>query len=188
AGRFMNARKGDVVLSPGGNGLIGGLLSHIHTPQFYSHIGIMTNDYDQITHCIAIDERMKAYPVGSILGVGPEPTSGFRPDVVKYGWPGTVTQTVENSVLGEPRNDPEGGAAYNLQGFDASAEGATISGAWHIIPPIVVKPDPMYETDGLRQQLHAVADDAFSHTGKFHYRFYGYTDPTIADNTVAPAN
>ena len=185
-GRFMNARKGDVVLAPGGNGLIGGLLTHVDHPQYYSHNGIMTANYDQITHCTGSEGRMQDYPVGSIPFDGPEPTDGFRPDVVKYGWPGTVTQTVENSVYGETITDPEKGTLWNLQGFDASANGATVSGVWHIIPPLVVKPDPMYETDQLRQQLHTVADDSFDHTGKFHYRFYAYTDPTIERNTVTP--
>jgi len=185
-GRFMNARKGDVVLAPGGSGLIGGLLAHMDHPQYYSHCGIMTSNYDQITHCTAIDGRMEDYPVGSIPSDGPKPTDGFRPDVVKYGWPGTVTQTVENSVYGETITDPEKGTPWNLQGFDASAIGATVSGVWHIVPPLVIKPDPMYETEQLRQQLHKVADDSFDHTGKFHYRFYAYTDPTIERNTVAP--
>jgi hypothetical protein len=186
-GRFMNARKGDVVLAPGGNGLIGGLLTHVAYPQLYSHSGIMTRNYDQITHCTASSDRMQAYPVGSIPTDGPEPVDGFRVDAVKYGWPGTITQTVENAVNGEPFNDPEGGHPYNMQCFDGSADAATIAGSWKIIPPLVVKPDPMVETEALRQQLHQVADDAAAHTGKFHYRFYGYTDPTIGRNTTAPA-
>src|SRR5208282_1113264 len=98
---------------------------------------------------------------------GPEPTDGFRPDTVKYGWPGAITQTVENSVHGEPLIDPESGIKYNEQDFDTTGSGADIRGQWHIIPPMVVKPDPMFETEGLRQQLHAVADDAFNHTGNF---------------------
>jgi hypothetical protein len=145
-GRFMNARKGDAVLAPGGNGLIGGLLTHVGYPQRYSHSGIMTSNYTQITHCTANEDRMQAFPVGSIPLDGPEPVDGFRPDVVKYGWPGTITQTVENAVNGEPMKDPEKGTSYNMQGFDGSADGATVAGSWQIIPPMVVKPDPMLET------------------------------------------
>jgi hypothetical protein len=184
-GRFTNARKGDVVLSPGGNGLIGELLTQVDHPQLYSHSGIMTRNYDEITHCIAVADRMQAYPVGSMLGKT-EPTEGLRPDIVEYGWPGTVTQTVENTVHGEPFKDPETGVAYNVQGFDAAAQGATVAGKWHITPPMVVKPDPMFETEELRAKLHAVADDAADHKGKFSYRLFSYTDPNIM-KTLAPA-
>jgi hypothetical protein len=186
-GRFMNASKGDVVLAPSGNGLIGQLLTQVDPPQHYSHSGIMTRNYDEITHCTANEARVQAYPQGSIIFDGPEPTDGFRTDVVKYGWPGTITQTVENTVHGEWRNDPESGQQYYMQAFDGSAGGATIAGHWTIIPPMVVKPDPMLETEALRLRLHAVADDAAAHTGKFHYRFYCYTDPTIGKTTTAPA-
>lgn len=101
-GRFMNALKGDAVLAPSGNGLIGGLLTHVDHVQLYSHSGLMTNNFGQITHCTASEQRMQDFPVGSIPLLGPEPTDGFRADVVRYGWPGTVTQTVENAVHGEP--------------------------------------------------------------------------------------
>jgi hypothetical protein len=184
----MNARKGDAVLAPGGNGLIGGLLTQVTVPQRYSHSGIMTTNYDQVTHCTASSDRMQDYPVGSIPTDGPEPVDGFRVDVVRYGWPGTITQTVENAVNGEQLKDPEGGKPYNIQAFDGSADAATIAGSWQIIPPMVVKPDPMLETDQLRLQLHKVADDAAAHTGKFHYRFFCYTDPTIGKTIVAPAD
>nr|OQO32496.1 hypothetical protein B0A51_00905 [Rachicladosporium sp. CCFEE 5018] len=188
-GRFMNARKRDVILSPGGNGLIGGLLTHVNHQQYYSHSGIMTRNYDQITHYTASQERLEAYPVGSIPFDGPEPTDDFRPGVVKYGWPGVITQNVEDAVHGQVFTDPDdpNHRPYTIQAFDAVAAGATVQGNWHIIPPIVIKPDPMQETMKLREKLHEVAGNAADSVGTLHYRFYGYSDPKIV-KTAAPAD
>ena len=48
---YANARKGDIVLAPGGPaGFIGGLLRQVSPPQHYGHCGIMTRNYDMITH------------------------------------------------------------------------------------------------------------------------------------------
>ncbi|MGH8526201.1 MAG: hypothetical protein ACREXY_18935, partial [Gammaproteobacteria bacterium] len=44
--RWMNARKGDCILSPGGDGL----MLNVKPTQWYSHNGIMTRNYDEITH------------------------------------------------------------------------------------------------------------------------------------------
>ena len=184
-GRFMNARKGDVVLSPGGMGPIGGLLRQVMPPQRYAHCGIMTRNYDTITHSTATEERLMAYPVGSILG-DPYPTDGHRPDVVKYAWPGVITQRVEEAIHGGDFVDPESGKTYKISAFSARNQSMQIGGVWEVVPPLVVKPDPMIETPELRSTLHAVADAARDMTGKAHYRFYCYTDPTIAENSVAP--
>lgn len=184
-GRFMNARKGDIVLSPGGMGPIGRLLRSVMPPQRYSHCGIMTRNYDQITHSTASEERLRDYPVGSILG-DPFPTDGHRPDVVKYGWPGVVTQSVEQAIHGGDMVDPESGKQYTISSFSARNEFMDVGGVWEVVPPLVVKPDPMQETPELRRLLHRVADTAFAQTGKSHYRFYCYTDPTIGETTVAP--
>ena len=66
--RFLNALKGDVILSPGGNGSIGGLLLQVTPPQHYSHSGIMTRNYDQVTHSTASEDRLMDYPNGSVFG------------------------------------------------------------------------------------------------------------------------
>jgi hypothetical protein len=185
-GRFMNARKGDVILSPGGMGPIGGLLRQVMPPQRYSHSGMMTRNYDTITHSTASEDRLRAYPVGSILG-DPYPTEGHRPDVVKYAWPGVVTQPVEQAIHGGDMVDPESHATYSISSFSARNEFMEVGGVWEIVPPLVLKPDPMKETPDLRKLLHRVADDAAAQAGKSHYRFYCYTDPTIGESTVAPA-
>lgn len=184
-GRFMNARKGDIILSPGGMGPIGGLLRSVMPPQRYSHSGIMTRNYDTITHSTASEDRLRDYPVGSILG-DPYPTEGHRPDVVKYGWPGVVTQPVEEAIHGGQMVDPESGKSYSISSFSSRNAFMEVGGVWEVVPPIVVKPDPMQETPQLRRTLHRVADAAAASAGKSHYRFFCYTDPTIGESTTAP--
>jgi len=183
--RFLNARKGDLVLSPGGAGMIGGLLMSVSPPQRYSHCGIMTNNHTQITHSTGSGDRVEAYPVGSILGE-PQPTDGHRPDVVKYGWPGVVTQTVDEAVNGSWMLDPETGGLpddqkrhFEIKTFTPGRVGMTVQQAWEMVPALVVKPDPMAETPEIRRRLRQVADTARGEAGRSHYRFYCYTDPTI---------
>jgi len=185
--RFLNALKGDIILSPGGNGLIGGLLLQVNPPQRYSHSGIMTRNYDQITHSTASEDRLLDRPNGSVFGE-PAPTEGFQPNALKYLWPGVITQSVEQAVYGEDMTDPEGGKTYRIRGFTPTAEGADIAGHWEIIPPLVVKPDPLVETPEIRAKLRQVANDALAQTGNSHYRFFCYTDPTLGQRPegVAP--
>jgi hypothetical protein len=187
-GRFLNARRGDIVLSPTGDTLIGSLLREVNPPQLHSHSGIMTRNYDQITHSTASEARLMAYPVGSIFGK-PAPSDGHRPDVLKYLWPGVITQTVENAIHGEEFTDPDPfsfGKKYEIAGFDPNKMKVDMGVSEVLVFPFVVKPDPLTETSEIRQKLHQVADWALAQTGKGHYRFYCYTDPTIGATTPAP--
>lgn len=191
-GRFMNAQKGDVILSPGGGGLIGGLLRQVMPPQRYSHSGIMTRNHTEVTHSTASEERLLAYPVGSIAGE-PQPSDGHRPDILKYGWPGVVTQSIEHAIHGEDMLDPETASLppgerrfYSISSFSPHREGMDLGGHWELVPPMVVKPDPMLETPELRARLRQVAEDARAQAGKSHYRFYCYTDPTLGLREAAP--
>lgn len=183
--RFLNARKGDLILSPGGAGMIGGLLMSVSPPQRYSHCGIMTRNHTEITHSTGSGDRVEAYPVGSILGED-NPTDGHRPDVVKYGWPGVVTQSVDEAVNGSWMLDPETAdhpddqkKFFEIKTFTPGRVGMTVQQAWEMVPALVVKPDPMVETPEIRRRLREVADTARSQAGRSHYRFYAYTDPTI---------
>lgn len=192
-GRFTNARKGDVILSPGGAGLIGGLLRQVTPPQKYSHSGIMTRNYDQVTHSTASEERIEAYPVGVVLDGELQPTDGHRPDVLKYAWPGVVTQQVEHAIYGEPMLDPETAGLpddkkkwYTISSFSPYATGMTLGQNFEVVPPLVIKPDPMAETTDIRRRLHQIADAALAAVGHSHYRFFCYTDPTIGQTSVAP--
>jgi hypothetical protein len=187
--KFINARKGDILLSPGGPGLIGQLLNKVSPPQLYSHCGIMTRNFDQVTHCTASEDRLLDYPVGSVpdpefsdpFKTIPAPTNGFRSDILKYGWPGVITQSVPNTIHGEGFIDPENNKTYHIGAFNGSSSYGTAIGGWTIIPPLVVKPDPLLELrfPTVRPMLHKVANEALSQNGKAHYRFYCYTDASI---------
>jgi hypothetical protein len=208
---FLNARKGDLLLAPGGPaGFIGGLLRQVTPPQHYGHIGIMTRNHDMVTHSTFSEERLLDHSNGSIslpfgLADEPAPTDGFTPDVLRYGWPGVVTQWVKGAVgpegrladlahmpaPGEPETeipaiDPNG-KTYPINPFNRYAEAYYSGAEWEIVPPLVVKPDPLEETLEIRARLHAVADAAIAATGKSHYRFFCYTDASIGLNTTVPS-
>lgn len=185
--RWMNARKGDVILSPGGDGIIGGLMLNVNPPQWYSHCGIMTRNYDEITHSTGSQERL----LDHLRGDGAD---GFEPKALKYLWPGAVTQTVEHSMDGEPFPDPERPEkTYMVSSFDPHTVGVTHNDRMVMIPPLVLKPDPTQETAEVRAALHAIASDARASAGrpgvksKYHYRWYCYTKPEIGSGPAAGA-
>lgn len=179
--RWMNARKGDCILSPGGDGIIGGLMLNVNPAQWYSHSGIMTRNYDEITHSTGSQKRLMDH----LIGVVADGSDGFEPSVLKYLWPGAVTQTVQHSIEGEEFPDPEYDATYSISSFGKHSVGVTHNDQFKMIPPLVLKPDPMLETPAVRAQLHKIATDARNDAGrpgvkpKFHYRWYCYTDPRI---------
>ena len=173
--RFMNAKKGDIILSPGNGGLIAAVLAAVTPPQPFSHSGIMTRNRDEITHSTAAEDRLTGDFAGS---------DGIRPDVLKYLWPGVITQSVDLAVNGEDRVDPETGDKYKVAGF-ASELGQLASP--EVTAPMIVKPDPLIETAAIRSKLQDIANFAVQQAGKCHYRFFCYTDPTIGLSSTAPA-
>jgi hypothetical protein len=173
---IVNAQKGDVILSAG-CGTIGTMLRHVSPPQKFSHSGIMIQDRYAVRHSTASEQRYLDYPVGSDPLGNPAPSDGFRPDVMRYGWPGTITQQVYQAFEGEYRRDPETGKQYKLTGFSPDARHC--NGDVGDIYPYVIKPRPDLEAS-LRPRLHAVADAALDING--HYRFYGYTKADIAED------
>lgn len=178
--RFVNARQGDIILSPGGDGLIAQLLRQVNPPQNYSHSGIMSRNQTEVTHSTASESRLLAYPEGSF----DEPTDGLQPDALRFLWPGVVKQTVQQSVDGQSMQDPqaEPGDDYLISGFNPDFSGTT----GDITPALVVKPDPFEETSEIRKQLRHIGAFASEQHGKSHYRFFAYTDPTVALSQVAP--
>jgi hypothetical protein len=177
--RFMNAKKGDLILNPSNGSLISAVLQTVSPPQRYSHSGIMTRNRDEITHSTASEDRLVEFIGGD----------GARPDVLKYLWPGVVTQTVEHAVDGEDMVDPETGKKYSIAGFATIESKIDLGGvAPEIVPAMVVKPDPLKETLEIRQTLHGIADFAAQQAGKSHYRFYCYTKPAIGLTDKAPAS
>jgi hypothetical protein len=176
--QFLNAAKGDVILCPsvGSASLVDAMFSQLTPPQLYGHSGIMTRNYEQITHCTASESRLINYTVSGILGGGDE---GFDPDALKYAWPGALTQTIDHCINGEMITDPSSSTnqQYKFQDFLGTSSDIQLANVWTLIPPVVVKPDPVLETTAVRKLLSDVADDAYSSTGKYHYRFYCFTDP-----------
>ena len=68
-------------------------------------------------HSTSADQRYADY------GVGSEPGSdGIRLDVLKFGWPGTLTQEIFKAYEGDFIADPESGKAYLLESFNRKAE------------------------------------------------------------------
>jgi len=183
--RWMNARKGDVLLSPGGDGIIGGLMLNVSPPQWYSHSGIMTRNYDEITHSTGSQARLMDHLRGIADG-----SDGFEPHILKYIWPGAITQTVENSVDGESFPDPEYNKSYSIAAFGPLTVGVTHNDQMKMIPPLVLKPDPMQESPAVRTALHMIAADARMNAGRpgvvgqYHYRWFSYTDPSIGQGPV----
>lgn len=206
--RIVNAKKGDLLLSPGGpSGLIGGLLSKLEPPQYFSHMAIMTQDQVEFRHATASDEwiKDKKFANGSILGVVQGvPTDGIQEDALRYQWPGTITQSVEQAYItwkwkpvvldanGEPVKDKDGKTIphpdfseyepitdrrYHINAISFSPVWREVDGAKRMIWPVIVKPCPMYETEAIRDALHRVADAAKELHG--HYRLYAYTRADI---------
>lgn len=177
--RFINANKGDIVLNPGDGSLVSRILLSMSPPQGYSHSGIMTRNYDEITHSTASQERL----------VNPDyiDSDGFDPNALRYAWPGVITQTVDAAVNGEELADPVTGKKYKICDF-GTLEGKMNPGGegFQLVPAAVIK--PLADTPDLRQTLNAIADFAAQQAGKSHYRFFCYTDPTLVDRDMAPAS
>lgn len=189
--RIANALKGDLIMSPGGNnGVISSLLSQLNPPQHYTHMGIMTKDYVEVRHATADDDWLQDHPNGSIPLDGPEPTDGFEPDAMRYGWPGTITQSIENAYRASLDSNFAGAAveaADNKKSYVIHAlsfEPSVVNTqqddskppVWVTLQCLVVSPCP--ESVEVRNAVHLIAEEVKAIRG--HYRFYAYTDASIA--------
>jgi hypothetical protein len=196
-----NAYKGNLLLCPGGdNGEIGGLLHQLNPPQHYSHMGIFVANHDLIRNCTASPRRLtaKEYYTGKVLGVE-APVDGLNVNHVQYGWPGAVTQSVEQALYA----DKYAGAGLIPPGSNQPYEGSDLTdlespknpqtryriGALSFetvidndvaFDALIVKPCPHLETPLLTQVLNRVADATLNIHA--HYRFYSYTDGAAAEN------
>jgi hypothetical protein len=195
---IANAYRGNLLLSPGSAlGPIGGLLHDLNPPQHYTHMGIFVADLSLIRHCTMSDDRLneKKYYTGTMFGQ-PVPLDGLRHDLVQYGWPGSITQSVEQAFYadrygtGTPpgHSGPYKGAMLtdwasqqqssyliNALSFDSvSDDGHT----WY--PPLIVKPCPLLQTPAVTQALQDVVSEALKMYA--HYRFYAYTKGSIGDD------
>jgi hypothetical protein len=138
------AKKGDLALSPGdGAGFISGIVASLVPPQVYDHMGMFVDNGRTLRHCTSSMERLEdeslftseiSIKLAGVITLDREkvPLNGFRPDLVRFGWPGAISQTVEevyrtgrNSLngrwafaainAGQDTHDPEDpGAAFKL--------------------------------------------------------------------------
>jgi hypothetical protein len=166
-------------------------------------MGVMVEDYTTIRHATGIADRFQAYNVGSIAG-SPEPVDGFEPDVVRFGWPGTMTQTVDEALqanfpgIGQQSSDPppylycdQDNGTTPYQATDITNHcfackelsfNTVYGGGGQRRDCLVVSPCSSAEIahPELREVLHSVADDAKGING--HYRFYAYTNAPICQD------
>lgn len=161
---ITNARKGDIILSPG-CGPIGGMLREVSPPQYYSHSGIMVDDYRTIRHATAAQDYLTDVGLTDL-------SLGLPVDRLTFGWPGTVTQSVDGAFNGQWLTAPNG-RSYEIDGF---AEKAPCEGE-PVRRPLVVSP-PRRDETRLRPTLELAAEKAKHIDG--YYSFYAYTDATIA--------
>jgi len=172
-GRILNARKGDIIISPGSGSAIAELLMKVDPMEVYSHSGIMTNDHLELRHSTASTEWLKSRKAGEALGQ--KGTEGLDPLALKYAWPGAITQKIDEAFQGSEFEDP-GGTKREISAFTSEIISGSSTG---VIWPEVVKPDPRLEhkISELRSLLNKVADKAAEIEA--HYRFYAYTDASI---------
>lgn len=173
-----NARSGDVLLSAG-CGMIGGLLRRVAPPQRYSHSGIMVGNWTRLRHSTAAEERY-------VEGAGGD---GLVPDLLKYGWPGTITVGVDEAYEGRWLIDPEDASrSYFVHSFNGDPASCPDDAA--AIYPAVVKPffeaedDPLPGGETVRAALERVAAQAEAIRG--HYRFFAYSDADIVGRAAGP--
>jgi hypothetical protein len=93
----------------------------------------------------------------------------YDPDTVRYGWPGSITQTIEQAYISDVRIDPDG-TSRNVSPFH---QDPSLCGDATAVFPRVLKA-PLGSGDLGRQPLRAAADAALGVQG--HYRFFAYTD------------
>lgn len=214
--RIVNAHKGDLFLSPGGpSGLIGGLLMQLDDPQFYSHIGIMVEDQVAVRHATSSPDRLthEQFTTGNLFGYA-APTDGYNEDALRFQWPGTLTQSIEQAYItwryhpkeldeeGKPRryssadereiphkdfsyHDPVTNERYPIDAFSFKPVIVeTKDAGWKEVWPLVIKPCPHLETTAIRRALERVADVSKEIRG--HYRLFCYTRGDIAGDHLGP--
>jgi hypothetical protein len=110
--QIVNADAGHLIMVPSDSaGQIGALLAALLPAQHYSHEALMTKDRFELRHCTSSAEYLKHHPYMSpsaiVSHIDDNPTDGFTEDAMRYGWPGTVTQTVEEAYRAS-RNQNDG--------------------------------------------------------------------------------
>jgi len=200
---IANAQKGDLFLCPGGSmGVIGGLLAALDPPQHFTHMGIFVDDGAAIRHCTMSEDQVQDAIGGTGDLIGKlalhEAFGSAETLALQFGWPGTVTQTVDAAwrserAPGTVADDEKfyDGAitkkAYAIRalGFSGVRIGSVgpsgpPGGESEVLGPLVVKPCSTTEAVApeLRTVLHRIADAASGL--RCHYRYFAYTKGDIA--------
>ena len=198
---FQNAQAGDVILSPAPTGdgdLIAAMFAALTPPQHHGHSGIMTANFYEITHCTASVARIAANVNKDKVGI---PTS-LNEQMLQYGWPGSLTQTIDEATNSVPWTAPEG-TTYTESSFNYDDRG----NPQQLIPPMVVKPLPENEQMArplLRQAADLARSKGAQYASQFnqpagktageqlsiggcYYSFYNYTQAQISAGFTDPA-
>jgi hypothetical protein len=114
-----SVHPGDLLLGPAGTaGVLGALLGALAPSQHYDHMGMFVEDDKKtLRHSTASDDRIAdpeyfstTIQVATPFGHTEEklPLAGIRHDILKYAWPGTITQTIgEVCYTGRNRSNPQ---------------------------------------------------------------------------------
>lgn len=104
-----------------------------------------------------------------------QPTDGFDERAVKYGWPGSVTQPVNEAFERGWLTAPDGTRMFATV-FNAHPQYCG-DASQALVRPRVAKP-PLEFEHATRPRLHAAADNALALDA--HYRFYAYSEGDIS--------
>ncbi|OCK72979.1 hypothetical protein K432DRAFT_387616 [Lepidopterella palustris CBS 459.81] len=191
--RIVNAFKGDIIITHGDGSPFCNLFRHVNDVdlsdpetlfmeglyhyQPYSHCGIMTQNHYEVRHCYMSQDRLLNYLRGEFLGV--KGTDGVEPDKLRYGWPGAITQTVDEAFKSTYREDPESGLTFWFAPFSFHA--GIVDG--QVVEPLVMKVDPFAEVQNpaYRDKVMKIADH--SKDINAHYRPFANSDGFISDTS-----
>lgn len=135
------AKAGYLALSPGdGKGLVSGIVAALTPPQVYDHMGIFVDNGWTVRHCTSSQDRyeddklwsatVKVNFLGSV-DVEKVPLGGLRADHIRFGWPGSITQTVEE-VYYTGRNSLNDDWLYGADAADPEPDDPSNPGPFHI--------------------------------------------------------
>lgn len=175
-GEVINAQRGDILMSPSCAGIVGTMLKNLSPTQFYSHVGIMSEDRKRVFSATTPENRGQAFPNDG--DNSNFPGDGFDGDVLKFGWPGGIDQSINEALFGGYYEDPVGNTFF-MGPFQVNVRRCEDDGVIRNIAPAVLKPSPEYDAL-VRPTLHELVDEAMSPSFLTHYRFFSYTDATIA--------
>ena len=143
--RLGSVLSGDLLLGPAsGKGVLGQLLGALHGPQHYDHMVMFVEDDGRtIRHCTADDDRIakEEYYTATVKVETPFgdaskklPLLGIRNDVMRFAWPGSITQTIgEVCLTGQNRSNPQFSFA-KLYPEVVAAEGVNGPFLWELAP------------------------------------------------------